>query len=80
MGLPRVHNRSRWGRATLEINGAEGPQTVGQAPREPVGLGLIKNFFTGRVVKHWNRLSREGQNHCSWKCSKIADVVLRDMG
>ena len=42
-------------------------------------LDIRKNFFTERLVKHWNRLPRKWCSHHPWRYLRCVDVVLRDM-
>ncbi|KFV41664.1 hypothetical protein N341_09064, partial [Tyto alba] len=43
-------------------------------------MDIMKNFFIGRVVKHWNRLSRKVVESSSLKVFKRhVNVALKDI-
>jgi len=43
-------------------------------------LGIMKNLFSKRVVRHWNRLLREvGESSSVAVFMKRIDAALRDM-
>jgi len=48
--------------------------------QEKFMLNMWKNFFSGRVVRHWNRLSRGVVELLSLKAfKKHVDVALKDV-
>jgi len=73
--LEQVHRR-----ATILVKGLKNVPYEERLKELGFRLDIRKNFSTGSVVKHWNRLLREVVESPSLNVFKNhLDVVLRDM-